>query len=102
MVKGLKVKGALIALRCGTPVRNTRLTDDAGEIECNAGKVKRRVRKTVSRESRMRSACNEGFSRGRSPWPVLKRSGISVVRIAGAPRVLWSLQGTYVRMANVE
>ncbi|HEV7258502.1 MAG TPA: alkylphosphonate utilization protein [Bosea sp. (in: a-proteobacteria)] len=46
LIKDLKVKGTSVTLKRGTLVKNIRLTDDAGEIECNAEKVKGLVLKT--------------------------------------------------------
>ena len=46
LIKDLKVKGTSVTLKRGTLVKNIRLTDDAGEIECNADKVKGLVLKT--------------------------------------------------------
>lgn len=46
LIKDLKVKGTSVTLKRGTMIRNIRLTDEAGEIECNAEKVKGLVLKT--------------------------------------------------------
>ena len=46
IIKDLKVKGTSVTLKRGTVIKNIRLTDDAGEIECNAEKVKGLVLKT--------------------------------------------------------
>jgi protein PhnA len=46
LIKDLKVKGTSVTLKRGTLVKNIRLTDDPGEIECNAEKVKGLVLKT--------------------------------------------------------
>jgi len=46
LVKDLKVKGTSVTLKRGILVKNIRLTDDPGEIECNADKVKGLVLKT--------------------------------------------------------
>jgi protein PhnA len=46
IVKDLKVKGSSVTLKRGTIVKNIRLTDDEGEVECNADKVKGLVLKT--------------------------------------------------------
>jgi protein PhnA len=46
LIKDLKVKGTSVTLKRGTLVKNIRLTDDEGEIECNADKVKGLVLKT--------------------------------------------------------
>jgi protein PhnA len=40
LIKDLKVKGTSVTLKRGTMIRNIRLTEDEGEIECNAEKVK--------------------------------------------------------------
>ena len=45
-IKDLKVKGTSVTLKRGTLVKNIRLTDDAGEIECNVEKVKGLVLRT--------------------------------------------------------
>ncbi|MCJ2047115.1 alkylphosphonate utilization protein [Methylobacterium sp. J-078] len=47
LIKDLKVKGTSTTLKRGTLVKNIRLTDDPGEIECNAEKVKGLVLKTA-------------------------------------------------------
>lgn len=46
VIKDLKVKGSSVTLKRGTMIRNIRLTDRAGEIECNAEKVKGLVLRT--------------------------------------------------------
>jgi len=46
LIKDLKVKGTSVTLKRGTLARNIRLTDEAGEIECNVDKVKGLVLKT--------------------------------------------------------
>lgn len=46
LIKDLKVKGTSVTLKRGTLVKNSRLTDDEGQIECNADKVKGLVPKT--------------------------------------------------------
>jgi protein PhnA len=46
VIKDLKVKGTSVTLKRGTLVKNIRLTDDPGEIECHAEKVKGLVLKT--------------------------------------------------------
>ena len=46
LIKDLKVKGTSVTLKRGTLVKNIRLTDEPGEIECNADKVKGLVLKT--------------------------------------------------------
>ncbi len=46
LTKDLKVKGTSTTLKRGTLVKNIRLTDDPGEIECNAQAVKGLVLKT--------------------------------------------------------
>ncbi len=46
VIKDLKVKGTSVTLKRGTVVKNIRLTDDTGHIECNAEKVKGLVLKT--------------------------------------------------------
>ena len=46
VIKDLKVKGTSVTLKRGTVVKNIRLTDDPGLIECNAEKVKGLVLKT--------------------------------------------------------
>ena len=40
VIKDLKVKGSSVTLKRGTMIRNIRLTDRPGEIECNADRVK--------------------------------------------------------------
>lgn len=47
LVKDLKVKGSGgVILKRGTLIKNIRLTNDEGEIECNADKVKGIVLRT--------------------------------------------------------
>jgi len=46
VIKDLKVKGTSSTLKRGTMIRNIRLTDDEGLIECNAEKIKGLVLKT--------------------------------------------------------
>jgi len=46
LIKDLKVKGTAATLKRGTLIKNIRLTDNEGEIECNAEKVKGLVLKT--------------------------------------------------------
>jgi protein PhnA len=46
LTKDLKVKGTSATLKRGTLIKNIRLTDNDGEIECNAEKVKGLVLKT--------------------------------------------------------
>jgi len=46
LIKDLKVKGTSVTLKRGALVKNIRLTDDEGQIECNAEKVKGLVLKT--------------------------------------------------------
>ena len=47
LVKDLKVKGSGgVTLKRGTLIKNIRLTNDEGEIECNADKVKGIVLRT--------------------------------------------------------
>jgi protein PhnA len=46
LIKDLKVKGTSETLKRGTLVKNIRLTDDTGEIECNTKQVKGLVLKT--------------------------------------------------------
>ena len=46
LIKDLKVKGTSATLKRGTLIKNIRLTDNKGEIECNAEKVKGLVLKT--------------------------------------------------------
>ncbi len=36
--KDLKVKGSSLNLKRGTVIKNIRLTDEAGEVECRIGK----------------------------------------------------------------
>lgn len=38
LIKDLKVKGSSINMKRGTVVKNIRLTDDEGEIECRDGR----------------------------------------------------------------
>ncbi len=38
LTKDLKVKGSSINLKRGTTIKNIRLTDDDGEVECRQGK----------------------------------------------------------------
>ena len=45
-IKDLKDKGTSATLKRGTLIKNIRLTDNEGEIECNAEKVKGLVLKT--------------------------------------------------------
>lgn len=45
--KDLKVKGTSVTLKRGTVIKNIRLTDDAGEVECNTGTVRGLVLKTA-------------------------------------------------------
>ncbi len=40
LTKDLKVKGTSVTLKRGTLVKNIRLTDDPGQIEANAPKVR--------------------------------------------------------------
>ncbi len=47
LIKDLKVKGTSETLKRGTLVKNIRLTDDPGEIECNTKQVKGLVLKTA-------------------------------------------------------
>lgn len=47
LIKDLKVKGTSATLKRGTLIKNIRLTDNEGEIECNAEKVKGLVLKTA-------------------------------------------------------
>lgn len=47
VIKDLKVKGTSVTLKRGTVIKNIRLTDDDGEVECNAEKVKGLVLKTM-------------------------------------------------------
>jgi len=46
VIKDLKVKGTSSTLKRGTLIKNIRLTDDEGLIECNAEKIKGLVLKT--------------------------------------------------------
>lgn len=46
VIKDLKVKGTSAVLKRGTIIRNIRLTDDDGEVECDADKIKGLVLKT--------------------------------------------------------
>ncbi len=46
VIKDLKVKGTSVTLKRGTIIKNIHLTDDDGEIECNAEKVRGLVLKT--------------------------------------------------------
>ncbi len=46
LIKDLRVKGTSVTLKRGTLVKNIRLTDDEGEIECNVEKVKGLVLRT--------------------------------------------------------
>ena len=47
LIKDLKVKGSGgVTLKCGTMVRNIRLTDDEAEIEANVEKVRGLVLRT--------------------------------------------------------
>ena len=46
VIKDLKVKGTSVTLKRGTLIKNIRLTDDNGLIECNAEKIKGLVLKT--------------------------------------------------------
>jgi protein PhnA len=46
LIKDLKVKGTSVVLKRGTLIKNIRLTDKEGEIECNAEKVKGLVLRT--------------------------------------------------------
>jgi protein PhnA len=46
IIKDLKVKGTSTVLKRGTVIKNIRLTENEGEIECNADKVKGLVLKT--------------------------------------------------------
>lgn len=46
LTKDLKVKGTSETLKRGTLVKNIRLTDNAGEVECNTKQVKGLVLKT--------------------------------------------------------
>ena len=46
LIKDLKVKGTSETLKRGTLVKNIRLTDDPGQIECNTRQVTGLVLKT--------------------------------------------------------
>ena len=46
LIKDLKVKGTSSTLKRGTLVKNIRLTDDPGQVECNAEKIKGLVLRT--------------------------------------------------------
>ena len=46
LIKDLKVKGTSETLKRGTLVKNIRLTDTAGEVECNTKQVKGLVLRT--------------------------------------------------------
>ena len=46
LIKDLKVKGTSETIKRGTLVKNIRLTDDPGLIECNTKQVKGLVLKT--------------------------------------------------------
>lgn len=46
LIKDLKVKGTSETLKRGTLVKNIRLTDNAGEVECNTKQVKGLVLRT--------------------------------------------------------
>lgn len=46
LIKDLKVKGTGITLKRGTLIKGIRLTDEPGEIECRAEKVRDLVLKT--------------------------------------------------------
>jgi protein PhnA len=46
LIKDLKVKGTSVVLKRGTLIKNIRLADNEGEIECNAEKVKGLVLRT--------------------------------------------------------
>ena len=46
LIKDLKVKGTSETLKRGTLIKNIRLTDDVGQIECNTKQVKGLVLKT--------------------------------------------------------
>ncbi len=46
LIKDLKVKGTSTTLKRGTVVKNIRLTNDPGEVECNTKQVKGLVLKT--------------------------------------------------------
>lgn len=46
VIKDLKVKGTSVTLKQGTKIKNIRLTDNEGEIECSTDKIKGLVLKT--------------------------------------------------------
>ena len=46
VIKDLKVKGTSSTLKRGTIIKNIRLTDEDGLIECNAEKIKGLVLRT--------------------------------------------------------
>jgi protein PhnA len=46
LIKDLKVKGTSVVLKRGTLIKNIRLTNKEGEIECNAEKVRGLVLRT--------------------------------------------------------
>ena len=46
VIKDLKIKGSSDTLKQGTKIKNIRLTDDEGLIECNADGMKGLVLKT--------------------------------------------------------
>ena len=46
LIKDLKVKGTSVTLKRGTLIKGIRLTDEPGEIECRAEKVRDLVLKT--------------------------------------------------------
>ncbi len=46
LIKDLKVKGTSETIKRGTLVKNIRLTDNIGEVECNTKQVKGLVLKT--------------------------------------------------------
>ncbi len=46
VIKDLPVKGSSVVIKRGTLVKNIRLTDDEGEVECNTPQVKGLVLKT--------------------------------------------------------
>jgi protein PhnA len=46
LIKDLKVKGTTVTLKRGTLIKGIRLTDEPGEIECRAEKVRDLVLKT--------------------------------------------------------
>jgi protein PhnA len=46
VIKDLKVKGSSVTLKRGTVIKNIRLTDRPGEIECSAEKVRGLVLRT--------------------------------------------------------